>query len=47
MNTPFNSPPPKGEPPYWLRARDESMEALHLRLIREMERLVLPRGKQA
>lgn len=34
---PFIAPAPKGQPPYWIRPRDESAEAKHLRLLRYME----------
>jgi hypothetical protein len=36
--TPFTDPTPKGEPPYHLRGPDPLMEALHLRLMKAMER---------
>lgn len=34
---PFAEPAPKGQPPYWLRPRDESAEAKHMRLIKQRE----------
>lgn len=34
---PFVAPAPKGQPPYWLRERDESAEAKHMRLIKQRE----------
>ena len=38
--TPFDSPRPRGEPPYHLRPRCEATEALHRRLLAATEHRV-------